>query len=80
MVAENFAWYRAQNVFRFSQLFCLFWKKKISSEIHVFRSKQFSLLMYRCLLPSSVTVNTDYEENMEKACHATKIESSCVVV
>jgi hypothetical protein len=28
-------------------------KKKFSSEIHVFRSDQFMLLMYRCLLPSS---------------------------
>ena len=43
-------------------------KKMFSSEIHVFRSDQFSLLMYRCLLLSSVT---DYEENMEKACYAT---------
>jgi hypothetical protein len=39
-----------------------------SSEIHFFRSDQFSLLMYCCLLPSSVT---DYEENMEKARYAT---------
>jgi hypothetical protein len=59
MAAENFAWNR---VFSFSQLFYLFWKKK-SSEIHVFRSDQFSLLMYRCLLrrllPSKwITKNT----------------------
>ena len=46
-------------------------KKMFSSEIHVFRSDQFSLLMYRCLLTSSVTVKMDYEENMEKARYAT---------
>jgi len=51
MAAENFAWNR---VFSFSQSFCLFWKKKkCSSEIHVFQSDQFLLLMYRCLLLSS---------------------------
>ena len=53
MTAGNFAWNR---VFSFSQLFCLFWNLFSSSEIHVFQSDQFSLLMYRCLLPSSVTV------------------------
>jgi hypothetical protein len=42
-----------------------------SSEIHVFRSDQFSLLMYRCLFPSSATVKMDYEENMENARYAT---------
>ena len=42
-------------------------KYNCSSEIHVFRSDQFSILIYRCLLPSSVTVNMDYEENMENA-------------
>ena len=47
-------------------------KKKISSQIHVILSDQFSLLMYRCLLPLSVTVKMDYEENMENACYATK--------
>jgi hypothetical protein len=53
--------------------FEILWKfgKKISSEIHVFRSDQFSLLMYCCLLPSSVTVKMDYEENMENAGYAT---------
>jgi hypothetical protein len=68
MAGGNFA---CNQVFSFSQLFCLFWKKKNSSEIHVFRSDQFSLLMYRCLLPSSVTVKMDYEENMENACFVT---------
>ena len=66
----------------------IFFGKKISSEIHVFRSDQFSLLMYRCLLPSSVTVKMDYEEYIENDRYATnddtlyepKIESSCVVV
>jgi hypothetical protein len=60
MAARNFAW---NWVFSFSQLFWegFFWKKKsISSKIHVFLSDQFSLLMYRCLLPSSVTVKMDY--------------------
>ena len=33
-----------------------FFKQTISSEIHVFRSDQSSLLMYGYLLPSSVTV------------------------
>ena len=42
------------------------------SGIHVFWSDQFSLLMYRCLLPSSGTVKMDSEENMENACYATK--------
>ena len=46
-------------------------ENKISSEIQVFRSDQFSLLMYHCLLPSSVTVKMDYEENMENARYAT---------
>jgi len=36
-----------------------------------FRSDQFSLLMYRCLLPSSATVKMDNEENMENARYAT---------
>jgi transcription antitermination factor NusG len=67
MAVGNFALNR---VFSFSQLSCLFWKKN-SSEIHVFRSDQVSLLMYRCLLPSYVTVKMDYEENMENARYAT---------
>ena len=55
-----------------SQLFCLFFgKQNFSSEIHVFWSDQFSLLMHCCLLPSSVTVKMDYEENMENARCAT---------
>jgi hypothetical protein len=51
-----------------------FFKIIISSQIHVILSDQFSLLTYRCLLPSSasVTVKMDYEENMENACNATK--------
>jgi len=36
-----------------------------------FLSDQFSLLMYRCLLPSSATVKMDNEENMENARYAT---------
>jgi hypothetical protein len=84
LAAGNFAWNR---VFSFSQLFWFKKKKKNSSEIHVFQSDQFSLLMYRCLLPSSVTVKMDYEENMEMLVmqrimtllYEPKIESSCVV-
>ena len=68
MATGNFAW---NQVFSFSQLICLFWKNKFSSKIHVFRSDQFSLLMYRCLLPSSVTVKMDYEENRENDRYAT---------
>jgi hypothetical protein len=33
--------------------------------------KNLNLNLYRCLLPSSVTVKMDYEENMENACYAT---------
>ena len=52
MTTGNFAWNR---VFSFSQLLCDFWGKHcFSSEIYVFRSDQFSLLVYHCLLPSSV--------------------------
>jgi hypothetical protein len=51
--------------------FVFFLKKKLSFEIHVFRSDQFSILMYRCLLPSSATVKMDYEENMGNARYAT---------
>jgi hypothetical protein len=40
-------------------------------EKKMFRSKQFSLLMYRCLLPLSVTVKMDYEKNMENVRYAT---------
>ena len=42
-----------------------------SSEIHVFQSDQFSLLMYRFLPPLSATVKMNYEENMENARYAT---------
>ena len=40
-------------------------------EIHIFRSDQFSLLLYRSLISSSATVKMDYEENMENARYAT---------
>ena len=55
----------------FHNYFIFFVEKIISSVIHVFRFDQFSLLMYRCLHPSSVTVKMDYEENMENARCAT---------
>ena len=70
----------------FHNYFVFFLEKQIfSSEIHVFRSDQFLLLMYYCLLPASASVKMDYEENMENARYALllyepKIESSCVVV
>ena len=40
-------------------------------DIHVFLSDQFSFLMYRYLLPSSVSVKMDYEKSMENARYAT---------
>ena len=56
----------------FHNYFVFFWEiKKLSSEIHVFRSDQFSLLMYCCLLPLSATVKMDYEENRENDRYAT---------
>ena len=55
----------------FHNYFVFFGKKTCSSEIHVFQSDQFSLLMYCCLLPSSATVKMDNEENMENAHYAT---------
>ena len=64
MAAGNFA---RNQVFSFSQLFCLFWEKKCSSD-------QFS--KYRCLLPLSATVKMDYEENMENARYATNDDTS----
>ena len=60
----------------FHNYFIFFGKKiKNSSEIHVFRSDQFSLLMFRCLLPSSVSVKIDYEENMTNAHYATNYDT-----
>ena len=50
----------------FHNYFAFFEKK-----IYIFRSDQFSLLMYRCLLPSSAAVKMDNEENMENARYAT---------
>ena len=69
MAAGNFASNRVFLVFH--NYFVFFGEKKISSEIHVFQSDQFSLLMYRFLPPLSATVKMDYEENMENACYAT---------
>jgi hypothetical protein len=45
----------------------------IFSRIHVFRFDQLSLLMYRCLLPSSATVKMDNEENTENARYETPL-------
>ena len=56
---------------QFFTIILSFLEKKNSSEIHVFRSDQFSLLIYRYLLPSSVTVKMDYEENMENVRYTT---------
>jgi hypothetical protein len=55
----------------FFTIILFFLEEKNSSEIHVFLSDQFSLLMYRCLLPLFATVKMDYEENMENARYAT---------
>jgi hypothetical protein len=41
-----------------------FLETKFFPEIHIFRSDQFSLLMYLCLLSSSATVKMDNGENM----------------
>ena len=46
-------------------------KNNIFSGIPILRSDQFSLLMYRCLPPSSATVQMDNNENMENARYAT---------
>ena len=51
---------------QFFTIILTFLKKKI-----YFPSDQFSLLMYRCLLPSSAAVKMDNEENMENARYAT---------
>jgi len=47
-----------------------FLEKKYFPGINVFRSGQYSLLMYLCLLPSSATVKMDNRENMENASYA----------
>ena len=46
------------------------------SGIHIFWSDQISLLMYRCLLPLSATVQMDNEENMENAHYATNDDTA----
>ena len=43
----------------------------VFSGIHIFRSDQYSLLMYLLLLPSSATVKKDRGENMENVRYAT---------
>ena len=79
-------WWNFENfmkIFKSYEIFESLWKfegKKISSEIQIFRSDQFSLLMYRCLLPSSVTVKMDYEGNMENACYATNNNTPLSVI
>ena len=68
-------------MFKSYEIFESLWKferKTISSEIQIFRSDQFSLLMYRCLLPSSVTVKMDYEGNMEHARYATNNDTPLI--
>ena len=54
MAAGNFAWNRVCKYF---------------PGIHVFKSDQYSLLIYLCLLLSSATVKMDNGENMENACY-----------
>jgi hypothetical protein len=79
-------WWNFENfmkIFKSYEIFESLWKfegKKISSEIQIFRSDQFSLLMYRCLLPSSVTVKMDYEGNMENARYATNNDTPLSVI
>jgi hypothetical protein len=55
----------------FHNYFVFFGKNNIFSGIPILRSDQFSLLMYRCLPPSSATVQMDNNENMENARYAT---------
>jgi hypothetical protein len=59
------------SIYLFTIIFSFSRKDIFPSEIHVFRSDQFSFLMYRCLFPSSATVKRNYEENMENASYAT---------
>jgi hypothetical protein len=59
------------NVFFFSSFF---------SGIHIFRSDQYSLLMYLLLLPSSATVKKDRRENRENVRHATNDETAVPLI
>ena len=61
MAAENFAWNRVCKYF---------------SGIHVFKSDQYSLLIYLCLLLSSATVKMDNGENMENVRYATNDDTA----
>jgi hypothetical protein len=51
-------------------------KKKYFPGIHFSGSICFSLLMYLCLLPSSVTVKMDIGENMENARNTTNDDTA----
>ena len=55
----------------FFTIIFFFFGKQIFSGIHIFWSDQIWLLMYRCLLPLSATVQMDSEENMENVRYAT---------
>ena len=74
----NFSKWQPENLHEIEYLvfpyYFVFFGKTIHvfSGSHVFRSDQFSLLMYCCLLPLSATVKMDNEENMENARYATK--------
>jgi hypothetical protein len=58
--------------FSIIQLFFFFGKtNSFEISFFVFRYDHISLLMYRCLLPPSVTVKMDYKENMKNARYAT---------
>ena len=61
MAAGNFAWNRVGKYF---------------PGIHVFKSDQYSLLIYLCLLLSSATVKMDNGENMENVRYATNDDTA----
>ena len=54
----------------------VFFGKQIFSGIHPYRSDQFSLLMYLCLLPSSATVKMDNGESMKNSHYATNDDTA----
>jgi hypothetical protein len=49
---------------------------KLNIRIHPYRSDQFSLLMYLCLLPSSATVKMDNGESMNNSHYATNDDTA----
>ena len=54
----------------------VFFGKQIFSGIHPYRSDQFSLSIYLCLLPSSATVKMDNGESMKNSHYATNDDTA----